>query len=252
MHTVGQVARMAGVTVRTLHHYDEIGLVRPSGRSASGYRLYSQADLRRLQEVLYFRELGMELGAIKEVLDATAGDRVAVLRAQREGLVRKRELIDRMLRALDEALAAEEEGSLMDAKDMLEVFDGFDPSEYEHEVRERWGSTDAYRESARRTARYTKEDWERIKAEGEAASEALIAAFDAGAPADSEPAREAVRLWWEQIDRNFYTMTPEIALGLAEMFVADPRFARTYETMRPGLAAYFREAIVAAVHSGHL
>ncbi|MBC7266630.1 MAG: MerR family transcriptional regulator [Coriobacteriia bacterium] len=251
MHTVGEVARMAGITVRALHHYDEIGLVTPSGRSASGYRLYSQADLRRLQEVLYFRELGMELGAIKEALDATAGDRVAVLRAQREGLAKKRELIDRMLRALDEALAAEEEGSLMDAKDMLEVFDGFDPSEYEHEVRERWGSTDAYRESARRTARYTKEDWERIKAEGQAASEALIAAFDAGVPADSELAREAVRLWWEQIDRNFYTMTPGIALGLAEMFVADPRFARTYETMRPGLAAYFRDAIVAAVHSGH-
>ncbi len=150
------------------------------------------------------------------------------------------------------SLAGQTEGKAMDAEEMLEVFDGFDPSEHEDEVRRRWGDTDAYRESARRTARYTKEDWERIKAEGAAAVEALAAAFDAGEPADSEEAARAVRLWWEQIDRNFYTMTPEIALGLAEMYVADPRFARNYESVRPGLAAYFRDAIVAAVHSGRL
>lgn len=101
----------------------------------------------------------------------------------------------------------------MDAKEMLEAFGGFDPSEHEDEARQRWGGTDAYRESACRTARYAREDWERIKAEGAAAVDAL---------------------------------------GLAEMYVADPRFARNYESVRPGLAAYFRDAIVAAVHSGRL
>jgi len=140
----------------------------------------------------------------------------------------------------------------MESKETLEVFDGFDPSEHEDEVRQRWGDTDAYRESARRTARYTKEDWERVKAEGAAAVEALAAAFDAGSPVDGEQAAAAVRLWWDWIDRGFYTMTPEIALGLAQAYVADQRFARNYESVRPGLAAYFRDAIVAAVHSGRL
>lgn len=140
----------------------------------------------------------------------------------------------------------------MDEQVAQGIFDGFDPSEHEDEVRRRWGDTDAYRESALRTARYTKQDWERIKVQGAAAVEALAAAFDAGEPADGEEAARAVRLWWDQIDRDFYPMTPKIALGLAEMYVADPRFARNYESVRPGLAVYFRDAIVAAVHSGRL
>src|SRR5262245_15058367 len=156
--TVGELSRLSGVTVRALHHYDEIGLVRPSQRSPAGYRLYSEHDVLRLQQVLVFRELGVPLDEIATAIDQTA-DRAALLRKHRAALVEKRGRLDAMLTAVDAALRAFEEGTTMRPEDFKQLFDGFNPEDYEEEARERWGHTDPYKESARRTKQYGKPEW---------------------------------------------------------------------------------------------
>ena len=151
MHTVGELSTLAGVSVRALHHYDEIGLLVPGGRSDAGYRLYSYADLERLQEILVWRQLGFALEDIRALLDDVAHDCETALLRQRELVQAELERLGATARALDAALAAHRQGEEMTPRSM---FEDFDPTPYEQEARERWGHTDAYRESARRTAGY--------------------------------------------------------------------------------------------------
>lgn len=133
----------------------------------------------------------------------------------------------------------------MDANDMFEAFGDFDPKEYEKEAEERWGNTDAYKESARRTKRYTKEDWIEVHKETEAVNEALSALLDAGVPADDPRAMDQAEQHRLNIDKRFYPVSYEMHVGLAEMYIADPRFAANYEKVHEGLAQYMHDAILA-------
>lgn len=243
--TVGSVARLAGVTVRTLHHYDEIGLVSPSERSDAGYRLYQRHDLERLQEVLFFRELGFGLEEIGAIVGRPDYDRAQALARQRELLVAKADRLTDLVDAVDRAIRAQETGMNLTNEEMLEVFGDFDPTEHQQEAQERWGETDAYRESARRTARYTKEDWLAIQAEGSEINTAFIALMEAGTPADSEEAREVAERHRAHLSKWFYEVTPEIHAGLGAMYVADPRFTKNIDKAGEGLAAYMSAAIAA-------
>ena len=244
-HTVGAVARLAGVTVRTLHHYDKIGLLAPSGRSDAGYRRYADPDLERLQRILFFRELGFGLEEIKTVMNDDGADASAHLRRQHAMLRERIRRLERMAAAVEKALEARTMGISLTPEERLEVFGDFDPDAHTAEAEERWGENDAFRESQRRTARYTKADWERMKVESAAPIGALTAAMRAGAPADSSEAMDAAEAHRQHISRWFYDCTYEIHAGLGEMYVADPRFASTYEKIAPGLAAFLRDAIVA-------
>src|SRR5437763_8205987 len=149
MRTVGHVAEIAGVTVLTLRHYDEVGLLSPGTRSDAGYRLYSYGDRARLQEILVWRALGFSLVEIQAILDDLGYDRVNALRKQRALIDQEAERLGAMRAALDAALDAEENGTDMEEDTM---FEGFEPAEYEDEARQRWGHTETYRESTRRTA----------------------------------------------------------------------------------------------------
>jgi len=241
--TVGQVARLAGVTVRTLHHYDELGLVVPTTRTDAGYRLYGTAQVARLQEVLFFRELGFGLDKIKEIVEGPGYDRASALERQRALLEAKAERMLQMIDAVDAAIDANERGMTMSKEDMLEVFGDFDPSEYEDEARERWGHTDAYQESQRRVARYTKEDWKRLGAEAAEINEAFLALMAAGQPAGSPEAMEVAERHRAHIGSWFYECSHEMHRGLAEMYVADPRFTENIDKAGEGLAEYMSEAI---------
>ncbi|HEX9092542.1 MAG TPA: MerR family transcriptional regulator [Coriobacteriia bacterium] len=243
--TVGEVAGLAKVSVRTLHHYDEIGLLGPSARTHAGYRLYEHADLERLQQVMFFRELGFPLDEIKRLMGDPAFDRRDALRAQREMLARKARRTTEMLAAIDAALDGDERGTHMDESEMFEVFGEFDPKEYEEEVQRRWGEGDAYKESAKRAARYTKEDWKRFKAESEANGVALVAAMDRGLEPGDPEVMDLVEEARLLIDRWFYPCSHEMHVGLAEMYVADPRFTATYEKMHEGMARFVHDAIKA-------
>lgn len=248
-YTVGEVAELSGVSVRTLHHYDQIGLVRPSGRSAAGYRLYGRPDLDRLQDVLFHRALGLPLDEIKRVLDDPSVDRVTMLERQRSALVERRDAIGETLALLDRTLEQLRRGE-SPMGDVKSMFDGFDPAAYEEEVERRWGDTDAYAESRRRTARYTANEWAQAKADGEAVTEAFARLMAAGTPPGEEATRAAVEAHRGHIDRWFYTCSAAMQRSLAEMYVADERFAATYDRVRPGLAAYIREAILAHTTPG--
>ena len=244
-HTVGEVASLASVSVRTLHHYDEIGLLSPSERSESGYRHYTDGDLASLQQVLFFRELGFALGDIARIMHDPTFERLEALRMQRRMLNDKAAQLALMVEAVDAAIDATEGGVTLDAKDMLEVFGDFDPKEYEKEAEERWGNTEAYRESANRTKRYTKEDWLKIKSEAGAVVEGLAALMDEGVAPTDPRAMDIAEEHRLQIDRWFYPCSYEIQTGLGQMYVADPRFAKNYEVVREGMAQYMCDAIAA-------
>jgi MerR family transcriptional regulator, thiopeptide resistance regulator len=243
--TVGEVAALASVSVRTLHHYDELGLLTPSVRTDAGYRVYTEADLATLQQVLFFKELGFGLRDIARIMHDPGFDRLEALRMQRRMLAEKSTQLAKMAQAVDAAIDATEGGARMDAKDMFEAFGDFDPKEYEKEAEEKWGATDAYKESARRTKRFTKQDWIEVRAESEAVNAGLAALMDEEAPADGPRAMDLAEQHRLQIDRRFYPCSHEMHLGLAEMYVADPRFTATYEKVRPGLARYLHDAILA-------
>jgi DNA-binding transcriptional MerR regulator len=243
--TVGAVARMAGVTVRTLHHYDEISLLKPSGRSGAGYRRYGDADLERLQRILFYRELGFGLDQIRNVMTDGAADATAHLRRQHALLVDRIGRLQRMAVAVEKAMEAHTLGISLTPEERFEVFGDFNPDEHAAEVEERWGDTEAYRESTRRASRYTKADWERIKAQGQAAIERVVGAMQSGQPADSLDAMDGAEAHRRQIDEAFYPCSHQMHLGLAEMYLADPRFTATYEKIAPGLAQYLHDAIKA-------
>jgi MerR family transcriptional regulator, thiopeptide resistance regulator len=241
--TVGQLAERSGVTVRTLHHYDEIGLLRPSARSAAGYRLYSAGDLVRLQHVVVYRRLGFALDEIGALLDDPDADVAGHLRRQRASVMSRLDELNDLVTALDRALEAEMSGVNLTREEQRELFgDGFS-EDYQREARERWGDTEAWRQSRERTSRYTKDDWMTIKAEGDAVNAALVAAKRAGAAPDSTAAMDAAEAHRRHIEERFYDLDHAFHRCLGDMFVADERFTATYEALEPGLATWFREAI---------
>jgi DNA-binding transcriptional MerR regulator len=242
-YTVGEVARAAGVTVRTLHHYDEIGLLSPSGRTPAGYRRYDDADLDRLQLVRYYRELGFPLDEIAAILDDPDADPAAHLRRQHELLTGRIGKLQEMVAAIELAMEARRMDVRLTPEERFEVFGDFDPDEHAEEARQRWGGTEAYRESNRRAAGYSKEDWLRIRAEDEDWERRLVAVLDSGAPADGPEAMALAEEHRTLISRRFYDCTYEIHTGLADMYLADERFTAYFERLRPGLAAYLSEAI---------
>ena len=242
MRTVGEVAELAGVTVRTLHHYDELGLLSPSERSEAGYRLYSYDDLARLQEILIWRQLGFPLAEIVSLLDDPDHDRLGALERQQELVSREIDRLGALAAAVDATLQADRNGTRLKEASM---FEGFDPREYEDEARERWGHTDAYRESARRTQAYGAAEWSEIGAESDAILRELIEVMRAGEPANGPAARALAERHREHISRWFYPCSPRMHRGLGEMYIADERFTSTYEREAEGLAAYFCDAIVA-------
>jgi DNA-binding transcriptional MerR regulator len=242
-YTVGRVAEMAGVSVRTLHHYDQIGLLSPRGRSASGYRQYSEPDIERLQQILFYRELGFPLEKIGSILDAADADEH--LRRQRKLLEERVARLQLMIGAIDKEMEAKQMGIELTPEERLEVWGDFDPDEHAAEAEERWGETDAYKESQRRTSEYTKDDWLAIKEQADSINRRLIDAMTSGAAADSVAAMDLAEEHRQHISRWFYDCGYDMQVGLAEMYVADPRFRATYEDMAEGLASYFREAIIA-------
>jgi MerR family transcriptional regulator, thiopeptide resistance regulator len=248
---VGEVAALAGVTVRTLHHYDRIGLLSPSGRTRAGYRQYSPADLDRLHQVLLYRELGFSLEEVATLLDDPSADPTEHLRRQHRLLLDRLERTQAVVAAVEKEMEARAMGISLTPAERFEVFGEHDPVRYDAEVRERWGRTEAYAESQRRTRGYTKEDWLRAKAEQEEIGTRFVEAMRSGAPADSEQAMDVAEAHRQSISRNFYDCSPEVHAGLGRMYVEDERFTATYEAMAAGLARYVSTAVQANAARQH-
>ena len=243
--TVSQVAGVAGVSVRALHHYDEIGLLRPSGRSSAGYRLYSDADLARLQQVLFFRALELPLEEIARIMNDPDYDVGAALRVQRQMLGEKAVRLQALVDAIDAAIVRLGNEEPMRQSEMKQMFEGFDPAQYEAEVEQRWGDTDAYKESKRRTARYTKADWQEIKRESEDIFAGLTALMTAGEPPDGAKAMDVAEAHRQHITRWFYDCPRAMHRGLGRLYVDDPRFTANIDKAAPGLAEFAARAFAA-------
>lgn len=243
--SVGAVAELTGVSVRTLHHYDHIGLVAPGVRTAAGYRLYTDADIERLHLVLVYRSVGLSLEAIRDILDGSDVDVVAVLAHQHELLLAQAAQVKDTIKAVEELMDAHRNGIQLTAAEQSEIFgsNAFD-DEYAAEAEQRWGHTDAWEQSRRRASAYTKQDWLDIKAEGDALLADLARAKRDGVTPGSPRAAELRERHRRSIER-FYECDDEMQRCLAQMYVADDRFTRYYDDVEPGLAQFVHDVIAA-------
>jgi DNA-binding transcriptional MerR regulator len=242
-YSVGQVARYASITVRTLHHYHQIGLVSPSCRTSSGYRRYADEDLQRLHQVLFYRELGFPLEEIATILDEPGVDPASHLRRQHELLTRRIGRLQAMVAAVELAMEAQQMGISLSPEERFEVFGDDDPAQYAEEAEQRWGDTPAYQQSQRRTSSYTKEDWLRIRAAAEDLDRRFVAALTGGAAPDSATAMDLAEEHRLAINDTYYECPYPMHRGLADMYLADPRFTQRYEDLAPGMAQYVHDAV---------
>ncbi|MFG2143261.1 MerR family transcriptional regulator [Streptomyces sp. NPDC048696] len=260
-YSVGQVSGFAGITVRTLHHYDTAGLLTPSERSPAGYRLYSDADLARLQQILFYRELGFSLDEIATILQDPEANALDQLRARHKRLSEQIGKLQRMMDVAEQAMAVQQTGVRLTPQERFEVFGeiAFDLS-YATEAQLKWQDSESHRQSMASAAAHTKEDWARIMAEAAAWRENLLAAFDDGRPAESKAGMDLAEEHRRHIARWFTACPPEMHRRIADDFARDPRaFALIVPAsqQRPGLATYLRTAVEAnaarhAASEGHL
>ena len=236
--SIAQVARISGVTARTLRHYDDIGLLKPARTGANGYRFYERDELLRLQEILVLRALGLGLDVIGKTLDGEQ-DRLDALRRHRDRLLAERDRYSRLAESVTRSIEELEGGEEMEAE---QLFEGFDQSQYEDEVRERWSHTEAYAESRRKVAAMSKADAERIQAEQQAIQSELAEAFRAGVPVDDPRTQELVDRHYRWFC-NFWTPDRDAYISVGNMYVDDARFTANYDAHAPGLAVYLRDAI---------
>ncbi|MGA5816927.1 MerR family transcriptional regulator [Kitasatospora sp. NPDC094028] len=244
-YAVGAVAKIAKVTVRTLHHYDEIGLLSPAGRTRAGYRRYVDADLDRLQQILFYRELGFPLDEIAAILDDHSVSPTEHLRRQHELLTGRIRHLQDLAAAVEHAMEARRMGIQLTPEEKFEIFGEGYQEDWEQEAEQRWGDTEAWAESQRRTGGYTKADWQRIQGEMTSLNTRLAEALAAGEPADGPVATGLAEEHRQHICRNFYDCTFTIHRGLAGLYVSDPRWTKTYEDVAPGLTQWLHDAIVA-------
>ncbi|MET7814030.1 MerR family transcriptional regulator [Streptomyces sp. NPDC005395] len=255
-YSVGQVSTFAGVTVRTLHHYDKAGLLSPSDRSRAGYRLYNEADLVRLQQILFYRELGFPLDEIAAIFKDPQVNPLERLRARQRELNEEIARLQRLAEVAERAIEVQKTGVPLTPEERFEVFGevAFDLS-YATEAELKWAHSEGQREAMARADAHTKEDWRRLMGEAGSWRAELLAAFDEGQPSDGERAMDLAEEHRLHIARWFTSCPPDMHRRIADDFVADPRaFALVVppSQQRPGLAVYTRRAVYAnaARHAG--
>lgn len=248
-HTVSTAADLTGMSVRTLHYYDQIGLARPTSRSPAGYRLYTDADLAVLQRIAFYRELGLELGDIAEILAAPNTTDEDHLRRQRDLIEQRISRYRHMLAAIDKELAARAVGIALTPGERREVFgEGqFVERLLDHaaDAEREWGDTPEFVQRRQRTARYGEQDWQRLRAELAAINQALADAMVRGIPSADPVAMELAERLRLHTDRWFHDCSYETHREMAEHYRANRRSGRNYDDMVPGLSQYVHDAIVA-------
>lgn len=248
-YTVGQVSAMAGVTVRTLHHYDRTGLLSPGDRSRAGYRRYDDGDLARLQQILFYRALGFPLDEIAEILADPQANALEHLRTRQRQLAEEIARLQRLTTVAERAIEVQQTGVSLTPQERFEVFGEvtFDLS-YATHAQLKWQDSAGHQEAMTRAAAHNKEDWEQLMGEAAAWRAELLRVFDDGEPADGERAIDIAEAHRLHVTRWFTPCPPDMHLRIAGDFVADPRaFALVVPTtqQRPGLAAYLGQAVSA-------
>ena len=232
---IKEFAELAGVSVRTLHYYDEIGLLKPACVDEhTGYRYYDEKSLLRMQEILFYRELDFSLKNIGEILSSPNYDRKMALEEQKKLLTLKKERLERLIAAIDSAAKGET---------VMDVFDNSEFEAYKSEAEERWGKTDAYREYAGKTKGYSGNKWQSLGSAMDDILAEFAACMKCGAEPHSGEAQRLVKKLQDHITENYYACTDEILAGLGQMYVADDRFRNNIDKHGGGTAAFISDAV---------
>jgi MerR family transcriptional regulator, thiopeptide resistance regulator len=239
VYTVKQLAKLAGVSVRTLHYYDEIGLLKPSSLGGNGYRHYEEEALLKLQQILFYRELELSLDEIKGIMNHPDFDVLTALRSHKEALQGRVERLKRLIQTVDNTIDQVKGNENMDAKGLFEGFSEEEQEKYAKEAEQMYDS-ETVRASNRRWKAYSDAEKKRILAEGKAIYLDLVAAMPKGA---SSSEVQAVVERWHKNMQYFWSPNDEQLLGLADLYNEDPRFRANYDKVDPKLAGFMREAV---------
>ena len=232
---IKEFAEFTGVSVRTLHYYDEIGLLLPANVDrATGYRYYDEKSILRMQEILFYRELDFSLKSISEMLSSSKYDKTKALQEQKQLLILKKERLERLIAAIDDAEKGE---------NVMKAFDNSEFQRYKAEAQERWGNTDAYKEHAQKTRNYGKDKWSSLIDDMNGIFRELAICMKNGTEPEADESQKLVKKLQSHITENYYACTDEILFGLGLMYVADERFKNNIDKHADGTAAYVCEAI---------
>lgn len=243
--TVGQVSTRLGVTVRALHHWDDIGLARPSLRTTAGYRLYTAADLQRLYRIVVYREIGLDLDGIRAILDDATVDVPGALRAQRTQVAQRIDRLQQLSTGLDRMIDAHERGLLLTVEQQAAIFGPEWNPDWPAQARQRYGDTTQWQQYAERSASRSPEEWQAIADAVADLDRALGDAVDAGVAPGSPEANQLVERHRE-VFTSYFPLTRQMQVCLGRMFEADPGFAAHYDGIRAGLATWFRQSVDAS------
>ena len=232
---IKEFAEYTGVSVRTLHYYDEIGLLTPAYVDGStGYRYYDVSSLLRMQEILFYRELDFSLKSIREILSSPNYDKSKALKEQKKMLTLKKERLERLISAIDGAVKGE---------NVMKAFDNSEFEQYKAEAKEKWGKTDAYKEHAERTKDYSKDKWQSIADDMNAIFAEFAVCLKNGENANSAAVQNLVKQLQSYITENCYTCTNDILAGLGQMYILDERFKNKMNKHGDGTAEFISRAI---------
>ena len=234
---VKDFADFAGVSVRTLHYYDEIGLLKPAHvDKATGYRYYDETSVLRMQEILFYRELDFSLKNIKEILSSPNYDHTAALKKQQTLLMIKKERLERLIAAIDGAVKGEN------------VMPAFDNSEFERiktETKAKWGHTDAYKQFEEKVKDFSEKEWNDSADGINGIMEAFAICMKNGNAPESVEAKTLAESLQNYISEHFYNCTVQILEGLGQLYVSDDRFKHNIDKHGVGTAEYIHKAITA-------
>ena len=245
-YRIGEVSNLSGVSIRALRYYDEIGLLIPSGRSEAGYRLYSNSELTRLQQILFYRALNFSLDDIYRLMTDSSFDREKALLQQRQLLLEQAEQMHAVIEKIDKAINSEshsDEEKIMNTSELKDMFDAFPDVDKDLilEAEKEWGHTEQHRESMRRAKNYSKEDWQELAKVGDAIYEKLGKLYEQNVAADNEQTLDLVNQQRLLIDKWFYPCSAEFYVGLTDMTRSDERYRRNIDEHSEGLAEYLHQ-----------
>lgn len=236
-YSIHELSQLAGVTIRTLHYYDEIGLLKPSFVRPNGYRVYEEKEVTKLQQILFFRELEFSLDDILHIMQAKTFDANKALTDQKKMLEMKRDRINSLLQTITNQLKG---GETMTNKSLFQGFDTKQMEAYQKEAKEKWGNTDAYKQSAERVKQMSKDDFAKIGDEWNKRTERLSKLMDRGV--DDAEVQKLIKEQHRAIN-TFYDCSYEMLRNLGNMYVEDERFAKNYDKYRKGMAIFMKDAI---------
>ncbi|MGD8190268.1 MerR family transcriptional regulator [Brevibacillus ginsengisoli] len=243
-YTVKEVSKLSGVSVRTLHYYDEIGLLQPAFYGENGYRFYDEEQLLRLQQILFFRELNFTLAQIQEVIDSDEFNQLAALQEHRNLLLQKTERFQQLLRTIDKTIDHLKGETKMSKEEMYWGFDQQKQKEYEQELIERYGkqAEAGIQQSRENTKSWKKEDYQAVQVKFDELNREMTALLQNHFLANSKEVQSVIQKHYEVINR-FYVPTQEVYSGLGQLYVDHPDFRQQYDAFHPELAVFYREAM---------